>query len=81
MATLYIPNMQKRLRVLIHGVGLSSLGSALFLQSTVFTSILKNGYFRGVENNPAILYSEIALTGIAITYFGYMFVRFIFSNR
>lgn len=81
MATLYMPNVQKRLRVLIHGLGLSSVGSALFLQSTVFTSILKNGYFRGVEQNPIILSSEIALTGFAIAYFGYMLIRFIFSNR
>ena len=81
MATINMPNMPKKLHFLVHGLGLSSLGSALFLQSTVFTSILKNGYFRVVENNPIILYSEITLTGIAIAYFGYMLTRFIFSNR
>jgi hypothetical protein len=74
-------NIPKKLRVLIHGIGLGSVGSALFLQSTVFTSILKNGYFRGIEQNPTILYLEIGLTGIAIVYFGYMFVHFIFSNK
>jgi hypothetical protein len=76
-----MPNIPKKLRVLIHGISLGSVGSALFLQSTVFTSILKNGYFRGIEKNPAILYLEIGLTGIAIAYFGYMFVNFIFSNE
>ncbi len=76
-----MPNIPKKLRFLIHGIGLSSLGSALFLQSTVFTSILKNGYFRGIETNSLILYSEIALTGIAITYFGYILVRFLFPKN
>jgi len=81
MATINMPIIQKRLRFVVHGLGLSALGSALFLQSTVFTSILENGYFRGIEQNSTILYSEIALTGIAIAYFGYMFIRFIFSSR
>ena len=81
--TLTLPHVHvhPKLRIVMHGLGLSSLGSALFLQSTVFTSILQNGYFRGVEGNHLILNSEIALTGVAIAYFGYMFIRFIFSNR
>jgi hypothetical protein len=81
MATLTLPRVNKKLRLLAHGIGLSSLGSAIFLQSTVFTSILQNGYFRGVEQNPIILYSEIVLTGIAITYFGYMLIRLIFPSK
>jgi len=80
MATINRPNIQRKLRFLIHGLGLSSLGSALLLQSTVFTSILKNGYFRGIEQNHIILYSEIALTGFAITYFVYMLIQFIFPK-
>jgi hypothetical protein len=78
--TLTLPAVHPKLRLLIHGLGLSSLGSALFLQTTVFTSILQNGYFRGIEGNHLILNSEIALTGVAIAYFGYMFLRFIFST-
>jgi hypothetical protein len=74
-------SVKRKLRVLVHGLGLSSLGSALFLQSLVFSSILQNGYFRGIENNSAILTAEIVLTGFAIAYFGYMFIRFVFSNR
>jgi hypothetical protein len=85
MATINTSIMQKSLRWFIHGLGLSSLASALFLQGTVFTNILQNGYFRGVEQNSAILYTEIALTGFAVAYFGYMLVKFIlpknYSNR
>jgi len=81
MASLSIPNVGRKWRVLIHGLGLSSLGSALFLQATVFTGILQNGYFRGIEQNSAILYTEIGMTSFAAAYFGYMFLRFIISNR
>jgi hypothetical protein len=77
MATINTQNMNKWLRFLIHGLGLSSLGSALFLQSTVFTSILEKGYFKGIEQNSTILYLEIILTAFAITYFAYMLFRFI----
>lgn len=81
MASLNIPSVGRKWRVLAHGLGLSSLGSALFLQATVFTGILQNGYFRGLEQNSTILYSEIGMTGFAIAYFGYIFLRFIVSNR
>jgi hypothetical protein len=81
MASLNAMSVKRKLRVLVHGLGLSSLGSALFLQSIVFASILQNGYFRGIEQNHIILTSEIALTGFAIAYFGYMFIRFVFSNK
>ena len=81
MASLSMPMIGRKWRAAVHALGLCSVGSALFLQSTVFTSILQNGYFRGIENNPAILYSEIGLTGLAITYFGYLFLRFVFSAR
>jgi NhaP-type Na+/H+ or K+/H+ antiporter len=81
MASLNTISVKRKLRVIVHGLGLSSLGSALFLQSVVFSSILQKGYFKGIEQNHIILNSEIALTGFAIAYFGYMFVRFIFSNK
>jgi hypothetical protein len=80
VTTANMPNVQKKIQVLIHGLGISSLGSALFLQSIVFMSILQNGYFRGIEQNPIILSTEIALTGFAIAYLAYMAIRFIFSN-
>jgi hypothetical protein len=78
--TLTLPNVHSKLRLVIHGLGLSSLGSALFLQITVFTSILQKGYFRGIEHNPIILNSEIALTSVAIAYFGYLFMYFVFCS-
>ncbi len=81
MATINITHMNRWLRFLIHGLGLASLGSALFLQSTVFTSILEKGYFRGIEQNSTILYTEIILTGFAIAYFSYMLFRFLFPKR
>jgi hypothetical protein len=71
----------KKIQMLIHGIGISSLGSAILLQSTVFTSILQNGYFRGVENNTPILVGEIALTGCAIAYFSYIALKFVFASR
>ena len=76
-----LPRIGGKWNTILHGLGLSSLGSALFLQATVFSGILQNGYFRGVEQNPMILYSEIALTAFAIAYFGYMFLRFVFSTK
>jgi hypothetical protein len=71
----------KNLKVVIHFLGLSSLGGALFLQTTVFMDIFQNGYFSGVESNKVILSSEIALTAFAITYLGYMFIHFIYPSR
>jgi len=67
--------------ILIHSLGLSSLGGALFLQSIVFASILTHGYFQGIEQNPTVLFSEIALTVFAIAYFAYLYANFIISNR
>jgi hypothetical protein len=74
-------HLNKKIQILIHGMGLSSLGSAILLQSTVFTSILQNGYFRGAEQNPTILFFEIGLTGCAIAYFSYIALKFVFANR
>ena len=81
MASITLPSINKKWRFLMHGIGLSSIGSAIFLQSTVFTSILQNGYFRGIEQNFLILSSEIALTGVAIAYFAYIAIKVLFSNN
>ena len=75
------PRISKKIQILIHGIGLSSLGSAILLQSTVFTSILQNGYFRGAENSMPILIGEIGLTGCAIAYFSYIALKFVFATR
>jgi hypothetical protein len=73
--------ISRRLQILIHTVGLSCLGGAIFLQILVFTDILQHGYFMAVENNPAVLGFEIALTLFALIYFLYMYQRFIRSIK
>ncbi|MEM1566114.1 MAG: hypothetical protein QW510_03380 [Candidatus Bathyarchaeia archaeon] len=71
----------KRLQIIIHTLGLSCLGGAIFLQILVFTDILQQGYFVAVETNPAILAFEITLTIFALIYFLYMYQRFIRSIK
>jgi hypothetical protein len=70
-----------RIRVLLHTFGLSCIGGAIFLQILVFSDILQHGYFRAMENNPAILMFEIALTAFALIYFIYIYQRFIRSIK
>ncbi|HMK95689.1 MAG TPA: hypothetical protein VK536_09870 [Candidatus Limnocylindrales bacterium] len=79
MATL--PKLSKKLSMLLHLLGLSSLGSALFLETTVFTSILQFGSFSGVEQNHFILTSELSLTCFGIGYLAYLFLRFILPSQ
>ncbi len=74
-----LPKINKKMSTILHSLGLSSIGGALFLQGTVFTDILRFGYFRGIEQNPLILSSELALTGVGVAYFAFMFGRFILS--
>jgi hypothetical protein len=71
----------RRIRLLLHSLGLSCLGGAIFLQILVFTDILQNGYFMAVENNPAVLTFEIALTAFALIYFVYIYQYFIRSIK
>ncbi|MGB9671633.1 MAG: hypothetical protein ACPL0C_04825 [Candidatus Bathyarchaeales archaeon] len=73
--------LDRRMRTLFHILGLSCLGGAIFLQILVFTDILQHGYFMAIENNPAILFIEIALTAFAFIYFIYIYQRFIRSLR
>jgi hypothetical protein len=67
--------------MLIHTLGLSCLGGAIFLQILVFTDILQHGYFMAVENNPAILILEIILTAFAVVYFVYLYQHLIRSIK
>jgi len=71
----------RRIRALLHTLGLSCLGGAIFLQILVFTDILQHGYFMAVENNPVILIFEILLTVFALIYFVYIYQRFIRSIK
>lgn len=69
--------LDRRLLMLFHTLGLSCLGGAIFLQVLVFTDILQRGHFTAVEGNPVILVFEIGLTAFALTYFVYIYQRFI----
>jgi hypothetical protein len=65
----------RRIRFVFHSLGLSCLGGAIFLQILVFADILQHGYFMAVEQNPAILAFEVALTVFATIYFVYIYQR------
>jgi len=69
------------MRLLFHSLGLSCLGGAIFLQVLVFSDIFMHGYFMAVENNPAVLAFEIALTAFALIYFVYIYQRLIRQMR
>ena len=69
------------LRLLFHGSGLGSLGAALFLQSSVFAGLVRQGYFLGVEQSLVTLSFEIGLTAFGVAYFVYLFLRFVFSFK
>ena len=74
------PKLNHRISLLIHSVGLSCLGGAIFLQLLVFSDILVQGYFRAVETNPAILTLEITLTVFTAFYFLYIYQKVIRSS-
>jgi hypothetical protein len=73
--------LNRQILMLIHTLGLSCLGGAIFLQILVFTDILQHGYFMAVENNPAILILEITLTAFALIYFIYIYQHLIRSIK
>ncbi len=72
-----MPTFSHRVRVVLHIIGLSFLGGALFLQILVFAGILQHGYFMAVEQNPAVLTFEIIATAFAVIYFSYVFQRIV----
>jgi hypothetical protein len=69
-----------KLPLIFHCAGISILSAAVFLQSTVLSGILEHGYFIGTEKNVAILYAEVFLTALAISYLFYLLWRFIISK-
>jgi hypothetical protein len=75
------PSFSRRLRLFLHSLGLSCLGGAIFLQVLVFADIVQHGYFMAVEQNPAILAFEVALTGFAAVYFVYIYQRLMRSVK
>ncbi len=71
----------KPLLILIHSLGLSCLGGAIFLQMLVFLDILYQGYFMATEKNIIVLSFEIATSFFALAYFVYLYQRSIRSMR
>jgi hypothetical protein len=71
------PKLNHKISLLIHSLGLSCLGGAIFLQILVFSDILMQGYFRAVETNSAILTLEFTLTVFAAVYFLYIYQKVI----
>ena len=69
-----------KIGLIVHSVGLSCLGGAIFLQILVFSNILEQGYFKAVETNSPILSLEIALTAFTAVYFLYLYQKIIRSN-
>jgi len=69
--------LNHRIGLLLHSLGLSCLGGAIFLQILVFSEILVQGYFRAIEANTVILTIEITLTAFTAIYFLYIYQRII----
>jgi len=75
-----LPKVNHRLSVLIHSLGLSCLGGAIFLQVLVFLNISQQGYFMAIESNPYVLSSEIGLTIFTLIYFIYLYFKLMRTN-
>lgn len=69
-----------RIGLLIHSIGLSCLGGAIFLQILVFSNIFEQGYFKAVETSPPILTLEMALTVFTAVYFLFLYQKTIRTN-
>ncbi|MCL5877239.1 MAG: hypothetical protein M1540_05450 [Candidatus Bathyarchaeota archaeon] len=75
-----LPKFNHKLSIVIHTLGLSCLGGAIFLQILVFLAISQQGYFMAIETNPLILSAEIGLTAFTLAYFVYLYLKLMRSN-
>jgi len=75
------PELDKRVKQIIHSLGFSCLGGAIFLQMLVFFDILQQGYFMAVEHNKVILALEVILTIFTLIYFVYIYQDFMRSLK
>jgi hypothetical protein len=71
----------RKIWLAFHGLGLSCVGGAIFLQIIMFASILYKGYFWAVEASITILSVEIVLTAFALIYFIFIYQRIIRSVK
>jgi hypothetical protein len=62
------------LKLAFHGVGLSCLAGAVFLELLVFLGISTQGAFVGIEQSPLILNVELACSVFCVFYLGYLAV-------
>ena len=62
------------LRLTFHCIGISCLAGAVFLQILVFMGIASQGFFMGIEKNPFLLNTEIAVTIFCVVYLLYLSV-------
>lgn len=60
------------LRLTFHCIGISCLAGAVFLQILVFMGIASQGFFMGIEKNPLLLNTEIAVTIFCVAYLLYL---------
>jgi len=67
------------LRLTFHCMGISCLAGAVFLQVLVFMDIASQGFFMGVEKNPLILNTELAVTIFCVVYLLYVSISRISS--
>jgi hypothetical protein len=75
------PTFNRKIIVVLHSLGLSCIGGAIFLQLLVFSSILYEGNFKAVETNPIILAGEMVLTVFGLIYFIYFYLRLILKVK
>ena len=64
-----------------HTLGLSCLGSAVFLMVYVFYNVALYGGIICEESNLFIVVCEVGMTGIAVIYFGYVLSKTLTKQR
>jgi hypothetical protein len=79
MAKVRSANQFFGLKIVFHGVGISCLAGAVFLELLVFLGISTQGAFMGVERNPIILNTEIACAVFCAVYLAYLSISSIRS--
>lgn len=61
--------LKKVIKIMVHGLGISTVITAFIIELLIFHDIIKHGHFRAVENNPVILTIEVFLAIFGLIYF------------
>gem|GEM_PF-1503802 len=64
--------LNRKIIATFHGLGLSCLCCAVFIQVLMLINVFQKGYFIGIEYNPVILFSELTLSFFGTIYFAYI---------